>query len=139
MSTNSPIPLWTCIFIIFLLSGRCYSKLHVEIYNYLLSNVPTLTLHCQSKDNDLGFHTLPLNQLYTWSFRMNFWQTTLFFCHFWWGGKQTSFDVFDRKLYTLVGDSNFFTYQVRADGFYFWIFDPDNKTYSWQLIRRWDK
>ncbi|GFP97195.1 hypothetical protein PHJA_001863600 [Phtheirospermum japonicum] len=29
---------------------------------------------------------------------MNFWKTTMFFCHFWWGHKQAAFEVFNNSV-----------------------------------------
>ncbi|KAM7461265.1 hypothetical protein LguiA_029386 [Lonicera macranthoides] len=57
-----------------------------------------ITVRCQSKNDDLGFHTLHPGEEFDWSFRENFFATTLFFCHFWWGSKEASFTVFDQKL-----------------------------------------
>jgi hypothetical protein len=49
-------------------------------------NHPTdLTVHCKSKDDDLGFHTLKLGDRYIFSFNPNFiGGGTLFFCSFTW-------------------------------------------------------
>ncbi|KAL7231031.1 hypothetical protein ACSBR2_009331 [Camellia fascicularis] len=44
----------------------------------------TLSIHCKSKDGDLGPHQLPHNQIYEWSFRNNIWGTTLFWCNMIW-------------------------------------------------------
>ncbi|KAJ4847786.1 hypothetical protein Tsubulata_003335 [Turnera subulata] len=56
-----------------------------------------ITIHCKSKDDDLGVHVLKRSQRYEWDFRVNFWGTTLFFC-----GVQTqwgsgTFDFYDAK------------------------------------------
>ena len=40
----------------------------------------------QSKRN-IGSHTLAVNEEIQWSFRLNFGESTLFFCQFWWAGK----------------------------------------------------
>lgn len=45
-----------------------------------LSPGQTLSLHCKSKDDDLGDHTLQVGQSYSWKFRVNFFSTTLFWC-----------------------------------------------------------
>ncbi|GAV64192.1 Self-incomp_S1 domain-containing protein, partial [Cephalotus follicularis] len=55
------------------------TKVHVGITNKMDSNV---TIHCKSKDDDLGIHVLSSGQSYGWGFRVNLWETTLFFCGF---------------------------------------------------------
>ncbi|KAI4320873.1 hypothetical protein MLD38_034311 [Melastoma candidum] len=46
----------------------------------------TVTVHCQSKDDDLGFHDLQPDEKWSFSFRLNLFFTTLFFCSFRWPG-----------------------------------------------------
>ncbi|CAN4120152.1 unnamed protein product [Withania somnifera] len=43
-----------------------------------------MTLHCQSHDNDLGQSILEVGDEVNWSFRVNFWGTTLFYCDVRW-------------------------------------------------------
>ncbi|KAJ4836662.1 hypothetical protein Tsubulata_005523 [Turnera subulata] len=38
------------------------------------------TIHCKSKDDDLGSHVISAGKFYTWNFHVNVWGTTLFFC-----------------------------------------------------------
>ncbi|CAI0394459.1 unnamed protein product [Linum tenue] len=40
----------------------------------------TVTVHCQSKDDDLGFHDLGVFHEYSWSFHPNALGGTLFWC-----------------------------------------------------------
>ncbi|GAB4843700.1 hypothetical protein Ancab_013664 [Ancistrocladus abbreviatus] len=63
---------------------------HVRILNYL----PTLTIHCQSKEDDLGVHNLTYRQVYEWEFHPNIWGTTLFYCEFRRGDKKVVGDVY---------------------------------------------
>ncbi|KAL7124374.1 hypothetical protein ABFS83_14G044400 [Erythranthe nasuta] len=91
-------------------------KTDVHIYNDLPKNSKSLLLHCASKNDDLGNHTLYPGQEFSWSFRTNIVSTTLFFCHFWWGSKQSAFDVFDSNWYFTYDINN---YMVKEDGFYF--------------------
>ena len=94
-----------------------FPKLRVYIGNALPNNTHLLTVHCQSKDHDLGYHTLAVNEEIHWEFRQNIWETTLYFCHFWWAGKDKSFAVFDRKLLKhLCG--KICPWVVKEDGFY---------------------
>ncbi|XP_004513667.1 S-protein homolog 2-like [Cicer arietinum] len=64
-------------------------KVHVVITNGL--DAPTtsknITVHCKSKDDDLGFHTLMFGESWDFTFRplvFPRWQETLFFCSFTW-------------------------------------------------------
>ncbi|KAE8650839.1 hypothetical protein Csa_023860, partial [Cucumis sativus] len=44
-------------------------------------NGETLSIHCKSKDDDLGLHYLDIGKQFTWSFRENLWSSTLFWCY----------------------------------------------------------
>ncbi|KAG2404320.1 S-protein-like protein [Vigna angularis] len=67
----------------------------VEITNSL-EGKENLNIHCKSKDDDLGFHLLPINQSFQWSFRPHFLGKTLFFCSFQWGNDPLlHFDAYD--------------------------------------------
>lgn len=83
---------------------------------YVINELPDeLRVHCASKDDDLGYHTLQRDENIHWSFRENFWGTTLFFCHFWWGSRDKAFDVFtggDQSDVIIIG------WVVKEDGFY---------------------
>ncbi|GAV73275.1 Self-incomp_S1 domain-containing protein, partial [Cephalotus follicularis] len=52
-------------------------KINVTITNIVQSNI---TIHCMSKDDDLGVHVLSRGDSFGWCFIVNFWRTTLFFC-----------------------------------------------------------
>ena len=56
------------------------TKWKVTITNQL-SRGQTLLVHCKSKDNDLGDHTLQVGQNFSWKFKVNFFSTTLFWCN----------------------------------------------------------
>lgn len=90
-----------------------------------LSSAP-LQLRCQSKDDDLGVHTLAPNQDYNWSFCDSIESNTLFFCHLRAGQKDKSFVVYDS-----TGRSqcvkNVCTWIARDDGIYF----NGGKVYPW--------
>ncbi|KAJ4965070.1 hypothetical protein NE237_016919 [Protea cynaroides] len=63
---------------------------HVRITNQLSEGMD-LTIHCKSKDNDLGVHQLAYNASFPWSFDDN----ALYNCHVEWLHGQTDFDAFD--------------------------------------------
>lgn len=131
MPRNYSISLLIYILIIFLFSRTCFSAKHVEIINRLPSNLHPLRLHCRSKDNDLGYHDLGVAQLYTWKFQENVIGTTLFVCDFWWEAKHAAFHVFDSDILRRIDGGDMFSYEARADGFYFWV-----KSY-WQIVNNW--
>lgn len=58
------------------------SEWSVVIFNYQKDPID-LVVHCKSKDDDLGEHIIRHGGQYNWSFKENFWRTTLFWCNFW--------------------------------------------------------
>ncbi|KAI8537897.1 hypothetical protein RHMOL_Rhmol09G0059700 [Rhododendron molle] len=93
----------------------------VSIVSVVPNNPKPLRIHCRSGDDDLGYHDLKTGEDFHWSFRLNFFSTTRFYCHFWWDSKDKSFDVF---YYYTVADKcqkqrPFTCYWiVRPEGFY---------------------
>ena len=69
-----------------------FVKWKVNILNEMTAS--TLNVHCKSKDDDLGEHVLRVGDNYNWSFKENFWITTLFWCRFSSKYGQVSGDVF---------------------------------------------
>ncbi|KAH0937221.1 hypothetical protein HID58_004682 [Brassica napus] len=69
-------------------------KRTVEIINKLGGGL-TLTLHCKSKDDDLGVQTLAPDSRWSFKFTPAFFGTTRFSCNFKWGGESHSFDIYD--------------------------------------------
>ncbi|KAL3729661.1 hypothetical protein ACJRO7_026745 [Eucalyptus globulus] len=86
------------IFICSLLLASCvrdvWGKIHVVIHNNLPAGT-TLTVHCKSKDDDLGFHYITSS--WEFSFNINFLRTTLFFCSFAWPNHFERFDIYVTK------------------------------------------
>ncbi|XP_016903452.2 S-protein homolog 1-like [Cucumis melo] len=55
------------------------SRYFVHVVNGL--SYQSLDVHCQSKDDDLGYHRLvKQGDEFQWNFEENFWGTTLFWC-----------------------------------------------------------
>ncbi|KAG5520750.1 hypothetical protein RHGRI_033362 [Rhododendron griersonianum] len=48
-------------------------------------------------------HMLNNGQSFSWRFTTNFWGTTFFFCHFYWGSHNTNFNIFNATIYSDVG------------------------------------
>ncbi|CAJ2669802.1 unnamed protein product [Trifolium pratense] len=74
---------------------------NVTIFNRveLPSHPTTFTVYCQSKDNDLGFHTIPFTGFYEFSFSPDVFGRTLYFCSFTWPGNphRHYLDIYDGK------------------------------------------
>ncbi|GAV70307.1 Self-incomp_S1 domain-containing protein, partial [Cephalotus follicularis] len=68
-------------------------KTHVQIKNMIAPNV-YLTVHCKSKDDDLGQQVLKYNENFDFYFKVNVWATTLFFCRFQWESTSHWFDIY---------------------------------------------
>ncbi|GAY56962.1 hypothetical protein CUMW_175810 [Citrus unshiu] len=81
-----------------LLFNRCdlvVSKVHVSIMNRL-GDGENVTLHCQSKDNDLGQQNVADGSEFGWDFSVNTAGTTLFYCDMAWQNvPQYHFDAYD--------------------------------------------
>lgn len=65
----------------------------VEIKNELPDG-QDLTVHCKSKDDDLGLQVLKQHQTYQFRFVPSIWGNTLFFCSFRWAENFHYFDVY---------------------------------------------
>ncbi|KAJ9169717.1 hypothetical protein P3X46_017876 [Hevea brasiliensis] len=67
---------------LFITSSECslFDPYHVHVTNILSQN-KILLVHCKSKDDDLGVHNLTVGQEFSWSFKLNFFGTTLFWCY----------------------------------------------------------
>lgn len=123
-----------CLFFVafnlFIFKGFSYCM--VPRFNVrILNNLPkdsavggTVRIHCASADTDLGYHRLQQKKEFRWSFCMNFWLTTMYFCHFWWNKKDVALEVFS---FNMIGkceykDSNqtlkVCLWDVREDGLY---------------------
>ncbi|KAK7264828.1 hypothetical protein RJT34_32440 [Clitoria ternatea] len=105
---------------------------HVSIKNKLGSG-KNMTLHCQSKDNDLGTHDIADGDEYGWEFSDNVFGTTLFFCDLGW---------------EKVADYHFNTYSfgrdfVRCNAGCSWlvsaegIYGLNGQTGLWEFMYHW--
>ncbi|XP_043705593.1 S-protein homolog 21-like [Telopea speciosissima] len=116
----------------YFVQGRGYT---VYVINDL-GPIEKLNVHCKSKDDDLGPHTLGFGEEFYWVFDLNVFGTTLFWCNMDWGNKQGSFEIFNaRKEQYKCGntfDGHYYR-KVRKDGVYYNKHrDGDYwKKYSW--------
>lgn len=115
-------------------SRNCFLNPTYTVYigNKLPANSAPLTVRCQSKDDDLGNHTIPVGKNYNWSFCNTFLGSTLFFCHFYWGSKEVVFDAFNRTLVSICADQKCY-WEAEAVGIFFDGFYPPKK-----LIKQYD-
>ncbi|KAB1227572.1 hypothetical protein CJ030_MR1G019968 [Morella rubra] len=71
-----------------------FSGIHVQMFNNLSSG-SDLTVHCKSRDDDLGVHLVRFSKgFYEFEFSVNIWKTTLFFCSFQWPNAFHWFDIY---------------------------------------------
>lgn len=121
---------------------NCFMK---KVTVYIKSDVNSLKFHCKSKDDDLGDVTRNAGEGYEIHFCLNFWRSTLFFCHFYLGSKQRVVDVFATKrkhdpnyCFTTTYSPRINCYWlIKEDGFYVAKFDnpgPDDwfKKFDWE-------
>ncbi|OVA05570.1 Plant self-incompatibility S1 [Macleaya cordata] len=104
--------------------------IHVSVVNEIPEQTG-LTIHCKSADDDLGEHKLGYNQDFHWSFRQNFWQSTLFWCSMWWTDSDGHLVQGSYDIYSISTDwdrcHNECKYPVRQDGIYAFFEKPDPK------------
>ncbi|KAJ8747306.1 hypothetical protein K2173_013089 [Erythroxylum novogranatense] len=72
------------------------ARTSVTIYNQMKDG-SNFTVHCKSKDDDLGSHVVQVGSPYEWKFRVNFFATTLFFCDAYWKDKSIGFNGYEAK------------------------------------------
>lgn len=96
---------WKLLLLLTLLNIRLSSqssffsipRVHARVINRLGPN-SSLTVHCQSGDDDLGVHVLLFNEFFEWTFKPNALVfATLFFCKIQWNDKLLSFDAYKEK------------------------------------------
>ncbi|XP_026377177.1 S-protein homolog 29-like [Papaver somniferum] len=63
--------------------GAFWNAIHASVRNDI-SDKTVLTIHCKSKDDDLGEHKLAYGQSFNWTFHQNFMRSTMFWCFMWW-------------------------------------------------------
>ena len=85
--------------------GNVLDKIVVNIRDGLDQKM-NLTLRCQSKQDDLGIQQLAYDQVFTFRFRSNYWNTTQFYCWFKWAGSGIHwYDIYKPGSTCLVCDA----------------------------------
>ncbi|OVA07077.1 Plant self-incompatibility S1 [Macleaya cordata] len=112
-------------------------RITVWVTNDLGPNTP-LTFHCKSKDDDLGERTLAYKQSWNWSFTINFWWTTLFWCNMWWHDSNGQLVYASHDAYKAKRDYREHCrmdcfWSIRKDG---WYYGDDAQ--SEKLMFTWD-
>ncbi|XP_015867633.1 S-protein homolog 5-like [Ziziphus jujuba] len=75
-------------------SRRIEAKTLVTMANLLGPDL-VMNVHCKSKDDDLGPHSVPYKVAnYSFRFEPNLWETTQFWCRFLWTGGDHYFDIY---------------------------------------------
>mgnify|MGYP001796302752 CR=1 FL=1 len=97
-------------------------------------------MNCQSGDSDLGLKTLYNEDGFRFGFNVNLFSTTLWYCHFKWGNKYLSYNVFEAEPeYDCRGT---LYWQIKGDGLYYRCYDgnyanllsnPGSKRWAWDL------
>lgn len=106
-------------------SSEAFGKTTVAIVNSL-PGAPLLTVHCQSKDDDLGFHQIHGGFMWEFSFKPSFFDTTLFFCSFRWPGASHHFDIYVEER------------DVERCGFCIWNVKPDGPCFRNSECEKWN-
>ncbi|MCD7473065.1 hypothetical protein HAX54_014650 [Datura stramonium] len=70
----------------------------MHIVDALPNGAPPLTLRCQDKHHDLGNQTINVSQEFRFKFNGQIFGGTLYFCHFYWNGRDKVFDVFNDNI-----------------------------------------
>ena len=74
-------------------AGFLLHKADIIICNDLNPDLD-LTIHCKSKDSDLGIQRLAYVEDFEFKFRPNVWGTTLYYCSMQWNGTSHWFDIY---------------------------------------------
>lgn len=115
---------------------KCFFTPGYEVYivNNLPQQSPPLMIHCASKNNDLGNHTLYLNQEFYFKFCESFIAVTIFSCQFSWDSKKKDLDVFNANSRKLC-KTGLCYWAAKSDGIYF---SNDAKTKALQKAYDWE-
>ncbi|XP_059632218.1 self-incompatibility protein S1-like [Cornus florida] len=107
-------------------------NVHASIKNRLGSG-KIMTVHCQSKDNDLGQQTVGDGSEFGWDFSPNVWGTTLFYCNMEWENvREYQFDAYSFTR-DYVRCETECSWLISMEGMY----GLNGKTGLWEFIYHW--
>lgn len=90
--------LLTVLFLFTLTLCDARKRRYIRVKNELKANGDlSLTVHCKSKNHDIGVKVLAPHGSFEFSFKPNIWGTTLYYCSFSWRGQLKWFDVYRDK------------------------------------------
>ncbi|GAV92724.1 Self-incomp_S1 domain-containing protein, partial [Cephalotus follicularis] len=102
----------------------------VRVTNKMASNV---VIHCKSKNNDLRIHVISPGNSYGWGFRVNLWQTTLFFCGFYTKNGGGVYDIFKaNRDINRCPTNNTCIWDVKDDGVHGYVYDKNDIWFKWK-------
>ncbi|KAL0551299.1 hypothetical protein IC582_010385 [Cucumis melo] len=109
----------------------------VNITNEINGVNNQLTVHCKSGDDDLGVHKLPHLVSYTFTFRPNFWGSTLFYCKFQWSSWLHYFDIYKDSRDNLRCNQTLCLWIISEKGICMFNYDTKNYDYcyAWPLAK----
>lgn len=132
------VALFIATYFIFIRSARgisigIFQHYEVHIINNINNKTDELIVHCKSADDDLGEHFLDKDDDWHWKFRVNFFRSTLFFCHLQWGEVRKRFTVFDTDyISSQCEQTSTCFWSVRDKGIYFSCNNENYvKTHTW--------
>lgn len=139
-STKSCLPFVLVLLALAMQGQPCFafrfSRWTVRVFNDM-KNGEMLSIHCKSKDDDLGLRYLDVRTQFTWSFRENLWSSTLFWCYIRNQDDHVSLEVFNAYEPNLYYRCKSFEYiwSIREDGIYVLNKAFDNQ---FELIGKWE-
>lgn len=134
-------PILFLIFLVYLFqtmvcTNACVKKrLTIDVINFLPASPHDLVVHCASKNDDLGYRTIPRGKGFKFSFCPSIFGNTLFFCHLWWFNKEKAFDVYSENISTCGATENCY-YVAKPDGIYYSDYNSGEslvKIHDWNI------
>ncbi|KAI3915020.1 hypothetical protein MKX01_039522 [Papaver californicum] len=92
--------------------GGFWKAIHASERNDI-SDKTVLTIHCKSKDGDLGEHKLAYDEAFSWKFHQNFMRTKMFWCFMWWSDSTGKTNLGSYEVYKLKRDGIIVTHNAR--------------------------
>lgn len=129
---SSPSYLFMVLTVLAFCEAAVLEKVRTSVMNRLGSG-KSINLHCQSKDNDLGEHTVADGGEFGWEFSVNVIGTTLFYCDVSW----ENFGGFHFDAYSFERDwgrcESRCLWLISKEGMYGW----NQNTGFWEFMYSW--